>query len=97
MTHTIKYHHSVQKTLKKIQKGDRIRLVKSMQSLKTTPYPYGSVKLNDVLHRIRVGRYRAIYAVYDDVLQVIVCQVAKRNEATYRDLHSLVQRAEKMI
>ena len=68
-----------------------------MQSLKTTPYPYEVVKLTDDLHRIRVGRYRVIYAVYDDILHVVVCKVARRTEATYRDLQQILKRAEEMI
>lgn len=96
MTHSIKYHRSVKKYIKKIQKPDRLRLINSMQSLKAAPYPYGAKKINDTLHRIRVGRYRVIYSVQDDVLMVAVCRIARRNEATYRNLQQLVRRVEKM-
>ena len=96
MTHTIKYHHTVKKYVKKLQKTDRVRVVNAMQALKTDPYPHGSVKLNEHFHRIRVGRYRVIYSVEDDVLMVIVCKVDKRSESTYRNLQRLLKRLDQM-
>ncbi|RLC91979.1 MAG: type II toxin-antitoxin system RelE/ParE family toxin, partial [Chloroflexi bacterium] len=34
--------------------------------------------------RIRVGSYRVVYEVYDDENLVLILQVARRTETTYR-------------
>jgi mRNA-degrading endonuclease RelE of RelBE toxin-antitoxin system len=38
------------------------------------------------LYRLRVGRFRVVYEVRDEVLLVLIVRVAKRDEATYRNL-----------
>jgi mRNA interferase RelE/StbE len=66
------------------QKKDRQRIVAGIHSLADDPRPPGCEKLagEDDRYRIRVGRYRVIYAVGDARLVVFVVRVGHR-----RDVH----------
>jgi len=97
MTYALKIHRDVEKQLQRIQKNQRERLVASMRSLREDPRPTGCVQLDDVLYRVRQGQYRVIYAVFDEELVVVVCKVARRAESTYRDLETLLTRAERLL
>ena len=54
--------------------------------LRDHPRPTGCVKLKGPIYRIRVGRWRVIYAVFDTDQLVIVLKVVQRSEDTYKDL-----------
>jgi mRNA interferase RelE/StbE len=97
MAYTLRIHRSAEKQLQRIQKKQRERLVTTMRSLREDPRPAGSVKLDNVLYRIRQGQYRVIYAVFDDDVVVVICKVARRAEDTYRDLETLLNRAESVL
>ena len=97
MTYALKIHRDVEKQLQRIQKNQRERLVASMRSLREDPRPTGCVQLDDVLYRVQQGQYRVIYAVFDEELVVVVCRVARRAESTYRDLETLLTRAERLL
>jgi len=62
------------------------KLDATIWSLRETPRPIGCIKLKGPIHRIRVGRWRVIYAVFDRDQLVLILKVALRNEHTYRDL-----------
>ena len=53
-------------------------------ALAKSPRPFGTKKLDEKLHRIRVGDWRVLYAVLDKEARVVVLRVARRNEQTYR-------------
>jgi mRNA interferase RelE/StbE len=97
MAYTLKVHHDVEKQLQRIPKKQRERLVTTMRSLRVDPRPAGYVKLDDILFRVRQGQYRVIYAVFDKDLIVVVCKVARRAEDTYRNLQTLLDRAERIL
>ena len=58
-------------------------------SLRDNPRPMGCVKLNGPIHRIRIGRWRAVYAVFDRDQLVLILKVVQRNEQTYKNLPEL--------
>jgi mRNA interferase RelE/StbE len=64
------------------QKRDRQRIVASIRALAAEPRPVGCEKLVGVgdRYRIRVGRYRVVYALTDEELLVIVVRVAHRKD-----------------
>ena len=93
MTYVLKLHRDVEGHLARIPKKYRERLIKTMRSLRDDPRPPGCLKLEDVLYRIKEGQYRIIYAIFDEEVVVVVCKVARRTEATYRNLQSLLDRA----
>jgi len=51
-------------------------------ALAVNPRPYGSVKLtNENGYRIRIGDYRALYRVNDELKEVFICRVKHRKDA----------------
>jgi mRNA interferase RelE/StbE len=104
MPYQVKLLPGIEKQLRKIPHTEGERVVEAMRSLRSHPRhkagdpgPDGCVHLEDKLYRIRVGRYRILYAVFDDRVVVLVCAVARRTEATYRDLRALMSRARKAL
>ena len=81
--YTIRVRPGVRRALKKIPREELSRITKRIDSLRDDPRPPGVKKLigTDDLYRIRVGDYRVIYMVKDDILLVLVVRVAHRKEA----------------
>jgi len=57
-----------------------------IRALRDNPRPHGVKKLEGILHRIRVGPWRIIYAIQDTERRVIILRIARRSERTYRRL-----------
>lgn len=68
----------------KINDFDRIR--DAITNLTQEPRPQGVRKMKgaEKAYRIRVGRYRVIYEVYDSDNLVLILLVTRRSETTYR-------------
>jgi mRNA interferase RelE/StbE len=64
----------------------RNRLESAINGLAENPYPRGSLKLKgyDRTWRIRVGNFRVLYDVYEDLVLVVVLKADRRGEDTYR-------------
>lgn len=64
------------------------RIEQAVYGLEEDPRLRGSVKLRgfDNVWRLRVGRHRVIYEVYDDEHIVVILRVTLRSESTYRGL-----------
>ncbi len=59
-----------------------LRIYKVLESLKVNPRPAGCLKLtNSESYRIRVGNYRVIYEIQDDILRVDIYQIVHRKDA----------------
>jgi mRNA interferase RelE/StbE len=97
MVYHLRLHRDVERQLKRVPGNDRERLVRAMRSLREDPRPPGCRKLAEMLYRIREGQYRIIYGVFDADVVVVVCKVARRTEATYRDLEALLERASREL
>ena len=96
-TYKLKIHHKVEKQLQRIPKNQLERVVNTMRSLRDDPRPSGCVKLEEHLYRVRQGQYRIIYAVFDDEVVVVICKVARRSEDTYKNIQTLLNRAENVL
>ena len=85
MIYKIEIKKSVFKTLRRIDRQTLDKVKKAIDKLAHDPRPYGYKKLVDEegLYRIRVGNYRIIYEIHDQILLIMVLRVAKRNEDTY--------------
>jgi len=60
-------------------KADRLRIIKRIQALADNPRPRGSQKLSGYeRYRIRQGRYRILYSIYDMELIVYVIRITSR-------------------
>jgi len=71
------------KALDSLPRTIQPRVEAAIAALATRPRPSGSAKLKgeDNLWRIRVGDYRVIYEIRDEVLVVIIVRVAHRRDA----------------
>ena len=70
----------------RIRRQDFERLRNAVRSLAEEPRPQGVRKIRGAerAYRIRVGNYRVVYDVYDSDGLVLILQVARRSETTYR-------------
>ena len=70
----------------RIRRQDFERLRDIVRSLAGEPRSQGVRKIKgaEKAYRIRVGSYRVVYEVYDNDNLVLILQVARRSETTYR-------------
>ena len=83
MTYTVEISSSAAKSIAKIDKNTRLRIVGAIELLALDPRPPGVKMLRggeQGLWRARVGDYRIVYTIEDDRLIVLVLRVAHRRE-----------------
>jgi mRNA interferase RelE/StbE len=70
----------------RIRRHDFERLQIAVRSLANEPRPHRIRKIKGAerAYRIRVGNYRVVYEIYDNENLVLILQVARRTETTYR-------------
>ena len=70
----------------RIRRQDFERLRDAIRGLADEPRPDVARKLKGAerAYRIRVGSYRVVYEVYDNDNLVLILQIARRTETTYR-------------
>jgi mRNA interferase RelE/StbE len=70
----------------RIRKQDFERLRDAVRSLAKEPRPQGVRKIKGAerAYRIRTGNYRVVYEVYDKEKLVLILNIARRSETTYR-------------
>ncbi|MEI7901699.1 MAG: type II toxin-antitoxin system RelE/ParE family toxin [bacterium] len=80
-SYSVLVKRSVYKTLSALSKADVKRLTDAMRRLADDPHPPQSKRLtNDERYRLRVGDYRILYTVENEVLVVTVVKVGHRRE-----------------
>jgi len=87
LKYRIKVQRSAAKALKKIPKLDRKRIGKKIDNLaEKLPSPDTTkMKGNNPFHKVRVGDYRIVYEIQDDVLLILIVKVGHRKDI-YRNL-----------
>ncbi len=82
MTYRIKTTSEARRDLRKIPLQVRERISHAIDALATEPRPHGVTKLTGYQStwRIRVGDYRVIYEIHDDVLTVLIVEAGHRRE-----------------
>ena len=87
MSYQIEVKRSAAKSLKNIPKADRVRIVEKIDSFaENLPNPeITKMKGNNPFHRVRVGDYRIIYEIQDDVLVILIVKIGHRKDI-YRNL-----------
>jgi mRNA interferase RelE/StbE len=75
-----------EKLKQRIQRYDFERLRAAIRDLTHEPRPCGVRKIKGAerAYRIRAGNYRVVYEIYDKQNLVVILQVARRTETTYR-------------
>ena len=83
----IQIEDRAEKTLKSLEKQDRVRIKRGIDQLKENPRGNNCKPLKGFhgIWRLRVGDYRVIYSIKDDQLLVLVLEVGHRREV-YRAL-----------
>lgn len=76
-----------EKVLAKLPRDLRERLRKAIDYLGTDPRPHGCKRLRGFadLYRVRIGDWRIVYAIRDDLMVVLVLEVGPRG-SVYRGL-----------
>lgn len=81
MTYSVSIKQSAAKTLAKIARDDRLRIIDAIDQLAANPAAGGVLKGEYAgLRRIRVGDYRVVYEVQDQELVVLVVRIGHRRE-----------------
>ena len=83
MAYRLELSPRARRDLKKLPAQVRARLKGPIDVLARTPRPPGAIKLGgeEDTYRIRVGSYRVLYEIHDQIHLVIVMKVADRKEA----------------
>lgn len=78
----IELRPAARRSLAALPRDAQARIASALDSLTTQPRPPGVTKLRgpEGFYRIRVGDYRIVYAIEDDLLLVLVVRVAHRRE-----------------
>ena len=86
MTYEVKFTKGARKMFRKLSQELQDSIQPKIDKLAIEPRPNGVKKLQgeDNLYRIRVGDYRVIYDIFDDVLLVKIVDVGHRSKV-YKD------------
>ncbi|NIA29315.1 MAG: type II toxin-antitoxin system RelE/ParE family toxin [Actinobacteria bacterium] len=73
---------SAAKTLRKLPRSIQKRIVDKLSEMANYLPPSGETKLkgNNPFHRIRVGDYRIIYEIQNDILIILVIKIGHRKD-----------------
>jgi len=82
LPYEIEFKPSAEKDFSKLERDAQKRILEKIKSLASDPRPRGVEKLSGHKNRwrIRVGRFRIIYQVFEDKLVILVLRIADRKE-----------------
>ena len=81
MMYQVVIEKQVQKQLSKISTRDYNNVVEAMKDLANNPRPHGYKKLKGRPgYRIRIGDYRIMYNINDNILTVFVLAIGNRRD-----------------
>ena len=81
MAYRVEVLRSAARELSELAQPLRRRMLRAIRGLAVTPRPPGAVLLTgrDRVWRVRVGDYRILYRIQDDVLLVLIVRVGHRS------------------
>lgn len=82
----VEFKPSARKELEALPRRDAVRVATRIASLAQDPRPMGVEKLAGAAtaYRVRVGDYRILYEIVDEVLVVTVIRIGHRREVSRR-------------
>lgn len=82
MAYEIIIKPSAEKSFARLEKAQQIKIIKAIENLAVNPRPQGFKKLKSIveLYRIRVGDYRIIYSIDNNVLIISIVRIGHRKE-----------------
>jgi mRNA interferase RelE/StbE len=85
--YTVEIEKSAEKQIDKLPAQVLMRVFDRLTALQDNPRPRGVEKLTGFknYYRIRIGKYRIIYSIKDEVMLVLVVRASARKDI-YRDL-----------
>ena len=80
--YSIQYTESAARFLRELDSRIRIRISTRIAALAQNPFPPGNRKLKGAerAFRIRIGDYRVVYDVLEDVVVVLVLRIGHRKD-----------------
>lgn len=80
MSYKVTFAKSIVKMLKKFPLADVTKIISKAESLSEEPYPFGCKKLrgSESLWHLRMGNYRIIYFVEEQVKVVKITKIGHR-------------------
>jgi len=85
LAYKVEIHQTAQKQILSLPGEAQKRAALVIDSLAENPRSVGCKKLRDTdLWRVRVGTYRVIYTIEDNIKHVKVIKMATRRENTYK-------------
>lgn len=86
MKYEVRVNKKVRKPFRSFPKKDQSRIKKVLLKMETDPYGGDVVKLSGYdAYRKRVGTYRIIFTTSDAEAIVLVFDILRRNENTYKN------------
>jgi mRNA interferase RelE/StbE len=87
LSYRIEVKSSAAKALRKIPKADQKRIADKIDSLaKNPPNPtVTKMKGNNPFHKVRVGDYRIIYEIQEEVFIILIVKIGHRKDV-YKSL-----------
>ena len=87
MTYRVEFAKSAAKALLSIPKRDQKKIAKKIESLATDPPDPVTTKMkgDNPFHRVRIGDYRIIYEIQNDILLILILKIGHRKDV-YRRL-----------
>jgi mRNA interferase RelE/StbE len=87
LAYEVRLKPSAERALRKLPRLLQLRLARRIDNLAVDPRPSGCEKLAGLadLYRVRVGDYRIVYSVTDEVLLVLIITIGHRGNV-YRRL-----------
>ena len=82
MAYTVIVERGALRDLKRLPAQIRTRIDERILALATNPRPQGVEKLSgsDCSYRLRIGDYRILYEIHDQILHVLVVKIGHRRE-----------------
>ena len=82
-SYQIKIKPSASRELERLPRTTIPKIVTAIKELAENPFPQGVKKLTgfDRTYRIRVGEYRILYNMYDDILVIEIIRIRHRKDA----------------
>ena len=81
-TYRIEVSATAERQIRKLPRSDQVRVLRIIQALAIDSRPAGCRKLSghEDVFRVRIGRYRVLYAIEDRRLVIIVLKVGDRKD-----------------
>ena len=82
MKYAIKFRPAVEKDIRHLPRKELIRIKRKLEALAENLPDRATTKMkgNNNFHKVRMGDYRIIYEIHDDVLVILVVKIGHRKD-----------------